>query len=114
MKTTDTQFADVLDAPAPEAKGGPKPPVKSVLIGKSIPDLIRDELLSEIFASTVLHRANHMAMTTIERRFTYAEVDAQATAIARALVAPGVRPGDAAGLWMARGPELLIGQIAIA
>jgi amino acid adenylation domain-containing protein len=52
-------------------------------------------------------------MTTLERRFTYREVDTQATAIARGLVARAIGPGDVVGLWMARGLELLIAQLAI-
>ncbi len=53
-------------------------------------------------------------MMTLERRYTYREVDLFATAIAKGLVERGVGPGDVVGLWMARGPELLIAQIAIA
>ena len=33
----------------PDASAGPR---ESVLIGKAIPDLLRDELLCEVFAST--------------------------------------------------------------
>ncbi|MFO1114798.1 MAG: Pls/PosA family non-ribosomal peptide synthetase [Beijerinckiaceae bacterium] len=113
MNTTDIQTAEAPDRPVsnPDAPAGA---AKSVLIGKAIPDLLRDELLCEVFASTVAHRGGHLAMTTLERRYTYSEVDAQASAIARALIARGVRPGSVVGLWMARGPELLIAQIAIA
>ena len=55
-----------------------------------------------------------LALTTLERRYSYREVDLFATAIAKGLVERGVGPGDVVGLWMARGPELLIAQIAIA
>ena len=89
-------------------------PQASVLIGKAAPDLLRDELLTEIFDATVAHRGGHAAMITLERRFSYAEADAQATAIARGLLRTGVRPGDVVGLWRMRGPELLLAQIAIA
>lgn len=89
-------------------------PQASVLLGSPAPDLIRDELLSEIFAATAAGRAHHAAMITLERRFSYAEADAQAAAIARGLLRQGVRPGDVVGLWRARGPELLLAQIAIA
>ena len=41
-------------------------------------------------------------------------MDAKAAAIARGLLMRGVGPGDVVGLWMGRGPELLIAQIAIA
>lgn len=86
----------------------------AVLRGKAMPDLLRDELLCEVFAARVAATPNALAMLTLERRFTYREVDAQAGAIARGLAARDIGPGDVVGLWMARGPELLIAQIAIA
>ena len=86
----------------------------SVLRGPVRPDLLRDELLAEIFASTVAAGPNAIAMATMERKLTYAQVDQEATALARGLVRRGVGPGDVVGLWGPRGPELLISQIAIA
>jgi non-ribosomal peptide synthetase-like protein len=86
---------------------------RAVVHGKRAPQFLRDELLSEIFSARVAAAPNALCMTTLERRFTYAEVDAQASAIACGLVAGGVGPGDVVGLWMTRGPELLIAQIAI-
>jgi len=86
----------------------------SVLRGPLAPQLLRDELLCEIFAASVSASPNALVMQTLERRFTYREADAQATAIARGLVARSIGPGDVVGLWMARGPELLIAQLAIA
>ena len=47
-------------------------------------------------------------------RLTYAEVEATGRCIGRGLNARGVGPGDVVGLWMTRGDELLIAQIAIA
>ncbi len=97
-----------IDTPKPAA-----PDRRAILHGKSVGDFLRDELLSEIFAATVAARASHAAMTTLERHLTYSQVDAQAEVIARGLVANGAKPGAVVGLWMARGPELLIAQIAI-
>ncbi len=45
---------------------------------------------------------------------TYAEVDAASDAIARGLLRAGIVPGDVVGLWMRRGSELLVAQIAVA
>ena len=115
MNETDTTLADVSAGAAPsDPVPTPAAPVKSVLIGRIAPEHLRDELLAEIFADTVRHRPHHAALETLERIYNYAEVDTLATGIARALLARGVRPGDVVGLWMARGPELLIAQIAIA
>ncbi len=99
----------------------PKGPVRpgaggtmSRLNGPLRPHLLRDELLCEIFAAAVRADPQSIAMITPERRLTYAEVEAQAEAIARGLFHRGVRPGQVIGLWMARGPDLLIAQIGIA
>ena len=89
-------------------------PSGAVLRGPARPDLIRDELLCEIFAATVASRPSAIAMITVEGNLTYAEVDAKAEALARGLLQKGVRPGHSVGLWMPRGHELLIAQIAIA
>ncbi|MCC3246978.1 amino acid adenylation domain-containing protein [Methylocystis sp. WRRC1] len=104
VETRDPQPGRPADAATPLA----------ALRGPHAPHLQRDELLCEIFAATVAATPNALCMTTLERRFTYAEVDARATAIARGLLAHGAGPGDVIGLWMARGPELLIAQLAIA
>ena len=85
-----------------------------ILLGPARPDLIRDELLCEIFAATVASRPAAAAMITAEGRLTYAEIDARAENLARRLVQKGVHPGRIVGLWMPRGHELLIAQIAIA
>ncbi|KAB2854201.1 MAG: AMP-binding protein, partial [Sphingopyxis terrae] len=86
----------------------------AVLRGAAMPHLLRDELLCEIFAERVAATPHALAMSTLERRFTYREVDAQASAIAHGLAERAIGPGDVVGLWMARGPELLIAQIAVA
>jgi non-ribosomal peptide synthetase-like protein len=86
----------------------------SVLRGAARPDLLRDELLAEIFASAVAAAPHAAAMCTLERKLSYADVDREALALARGLVRRGIGPGDVVGLWGPRGPELLIAQIAIA
>jgi len=97
-----------------EASALDQPSQPSVLRGVRRPELLRDELLAEIFAATVAAAPQAIAMTTMERKISYARVDHEATALARGLVRRGIGPGDVVGLWGARGPELLIGQIAIA
>jgi len=86
----------------------------AALRGAVRPDLIRDELLSEIFASSVALSPHAVAMMTMERKLTYSQVDHEATALARGLIRRGIGPGEVVGLWGPRGPELLICQIAIA
>ncbi|MBO0732899.1 MAG: amino acid adenylation domain-containing protein, partial [Methylocapsa sp.] len=89
-------------------------PAAAVLRGPERTDLIRDELLCEIFSATVERCPGAIAMATEEDKLTYAEADQRAETIARGLVRRGLRPGRVAGLWMPRGTELLIAQIAIA
>ena len=86
----------------------------AVLYGPARSDLIRDELLCEIFDAAAARQPSAIAMITEEGTLTYAEVDAKAEALARGLLQKGVRPGRIVGLWMPRGHELLIAQIAIA
>lgn len=85
----------------------------AMLAGDKRPDLLRDEVLAEIFAASVSARPDHIAMISGERRLSYAQVWQQAQAQARGLVLAGVGPGDMVGLWMPRGIELLVAQIAI-
>ena len=87
---------------------------RAVLRGRVDSALIRDELLSEIFGATASHMPDQPCLFAGDQTFTYADVDQKATAMARGLVREGVRPGHVVGLWMPRGHELLIAQIAIA
>jgi non-ribosomal peptide synthetase-like protein len=108
---------DLATAEAVQASGprfDSEPASSAILRGLRRPDLIRDELLCEIFSAAVTADPEACAMVTREGKFTYAEVDAKAEALARGLIRNGLRPGDVAGLWMARGHDLLIAQIAIA
>ncbi len=87
------------------------------LRGPVRPDLLRDEVLAEVFSATARLRPDHPALidgaSPERRRLTYAAVEARADAIARGLAARGIGPGDVVGLWMARGVALLVAQIAI-
>ncbi|QXX73463.1 Pls/PosA family non-ribosomal peptide synthetase [Methylovirgula sp. HY1] len=85
-----------------------------VLRGSVRPDLLRDELLCEIFAASARARPDGIALITAGGKLTYAEVDRRAEALARGLVRQGIGPGHVVGLWLPRGCELLISQIAIA
>src|SRR4051812_10693584 len=71
-----------------------------VLRGPVMPDLIRDELLSEIFGATAARQPQARCMVEGDRVFTYQQVDEQATALARGLLREGIRPGMVVGLWM--------------
>jgi amino acid adenylation domain-containing protein len=99
---------DVLALSTDASRQGP------ALRGRPMPELLRDELLSEMFAATVARTPNGVCMTTRDGSLTYIEVDARATAIARGLVRRGAKAGEVVGLWLERGIDVLISQIAIA
>lgn len=95
-------------------RGAPAFPQHAALRGPRRPELIHDELLGEIFARSARDHATSVCMVSGGLRLTYADVDARALSIARGLRRKGAGPGCVVGLWMARGTELLIAQIAIA
>ncbi len=84
-----------------------------VLRGERREELLKDELLSEIFSATARAFPDKPAMISRERTFTYADVERASDGIARGLLRHGIGPGHVVGLWMQRGPELLIAQIGI-
>lgn len=88
-------------------------PSASVSHGARNADLARDELLDEIFASTVARLPDKTALIGAKGTLTYKALDEAANQLARGLVRHGLRPGMMAGLWMARGQELLVAQLAI-
>lgn len=93
------------------------PETRAVLRGAARPDLLRDEVLAEVFRDSARRRPDHPALIDGAgrpgARLTYAEVDARSDAIASGLASRGIGPGDVVGLWMARSPDLLVAQIGI-
>ena len=92
------------------AHNGPLPPI---LHGPAEPDLLRNEILADIFEATATRTPSTLALIFGERQVTYGELNTLADAAAHRLIEAGVRPGDMAGLWLPRGIELLL-QLAIA
>ena len=84
------------------------------LEGPSRPDFLRDETLGEIFGAAAALRPAATAIRDGARTLTYAELDRAAADIARGLLRRGIRPGHVVGLWMPRGADLLIAQVAVA
>src|SRR5947209_19682455 len=86
----------------------------AVLRGPVLPNLIRDEILAEVFAAPVTAHPDTKAIAGPGRHITYAALDSEAAAIARGPTERGIRPGDVVALWMGRGAALLLAHIAIA
>ena len=70
--------------------------------GARRPDLLRNEVLSDLFAATVARRPQRTAIVCGEKSWTYRALDEEATAWARGLVRMGVGPSHVVGLWMPR------------
>ncbi|WP_298438451.1 Pls/PosA family non-ribosomal peptide synthetase [Ottowia sp.] len=85
-----------------------------ILHGPDRPDLLRHEILADIFEATAARLPGKTALMAGERHLTYAELDAAANLVAHRLIEAGVRPGDMVGLWLPRGIELLALQLGIA
>ncbi|MEW6121680.1 MAG: Pls/PosA family non-ribosomal peptide synthetase [Pseudomonadota bacterium] len=84
-----------------------------ILIGDRDPSLIRDELLSEIFADTVRRVPDKPAIIIGSERVTYAELDARANRVARTLRGRGIGPGHFVGIWMSRSLDLHVALLGI-
>ncbi len=98
---------------SPAGCGSAAGPFSGVLRGARRPDLIRDEVLAEIFCTSAATRPDHPALTGAEGTRSYAQVNAESDAIARGLIRLGIGPGNVVALWMPRSQALLVAQIAI-
>lgn len=85
----------------------------SVLRGPFRPDLLRDEVLADLIAATAKTCGVQRALVGTDRTLTYAELEAEANRLAQGLIEAGIGPGDVVGLWMPRGVDLLVAQVAI-
>ena len=102
---------------APPVTVTPTQPTHAPLIvrGPHRPDLLRNEMLPDVFeasAARIPHKAALICGDT-GRTLTYAELDAAANLAAHHLIERGVRPGQIVGLWLPRGLDLLVMQLAI-
>lgn len=72
----------------------------------------RTQTLTRAFAEVVERHADRVALETVDRALSYAELDRRANATARALIDVGVRPGEAVGLHLDRSVELYVVVLA--
>ncbi len=86
----------------------------NILYGTLRPDLIRQEILADLFETTVNKSPEQVALIFGDRVVSYAELNACADIVASKLIETGVQPGHILGLWLPRGIDLLIMQVAIA
>lgn len=89
-------------------------PDQPILHGPDRPELLRHEILADIFEATAARLSDKTALIFGERRLSYAELSQAADRVAHRLIEAGVRAGDMVGLWHPRGIELLSLQLGIA
>jgi non-ribosomal peptide synthetase-like protein len=82
--------------------------------GPHRPNLIRTEILADLFEATAERIPAQTALIFGERALSYGELDAEADRAASTLIEAGIRPGHIVGLWLPRGIELLVMQLAVA
>jgi amino acid adenylation domain-containing protein len=71
------------------------------------------DTLPQAFRAQARRTPAAVALTDGDRRFTYAELDAQTDRLAARLAARGVRPGDCVGLHLDRSAEFVLAVLAI-
>ncbi|TAN54940.1 MAG: amino acid adenylation domain-containing protein [Magnetospirillum sp.] len=89
------------------------PPLPAPLLGRDDPSLLRDELLSEIFAASAIRAPDARAATFGETSVSYGELSARANRVAAALAAKGIGRGAFVGLWMSRSLDLHVALLGI-
>ena len=89
------------------------PPLPAPLLGRDDSSLLRDELLSEIFAATAIRAPDATAVTFGDTTLTYGELAARADRVAAALAARGIGRGAFVGLWMSRSLDLHVALLGI-
>lgn len=87
---------------------------RAFLAGLADPSLLREEVLADIFAASAAANPGKLLYKSGTRELNYGDVDRLTTRAARRLAAMGAQPGKVLGLWMPRGIDLLMAQIAIA
>lgn len=86
----------------------------SILRGPDRPELLRHEVLADLFEDTARRLPMQTALVSGDRSLTYAELGQAADVMAHHLMQAGVGPGQLVGLWLPRGMALLVAQLAIA
>ena len=85
-----------------------------ILRGASRPDFLLDEVLADVFEATASRQPEKAALIFGTLQLTYRDLDEAANLMAHHLISQGVKPGCIVGLWVPRGIDLLVSQLAIA
>jgi non-ribosomal peptide synthetase-like protein len=88
--------------------------IATVLSGPDLPELIGQEILADLFEATARKHPQKIALSSVHRQLTYGQLGALADLAAAQLISAGVGAGQIVGLWLPRGIDLLVMQLAIA
>ncbi|GAB3390083.1 non-ribosomal peptide synthetase [Lysobacter fragariae] len=76
-------------------------------------DFATNQPLHALFEAQAVRTPDAVAIEHANTRLTYAQLDAQADAVARALVAQGAQPRDLVGLFVERTPRMLVALLGV-
>jgi non-ribosomal peptide synthetase-like protein len=89
-------------------------PHPDILRGPERADLVRAEVLADLFEATALQYPSSTALVFGEQSLSYEELNTRADTAAAHLLAAGIAAGDIVGLWLPRSLDLLVMQLGIA
>src|SRR5664280_1941623 len=102
---------------SPRTRGGTVQAQKSSSYGSGVSDTpLLGDMIGDNLARTVMRVPDAEALVDVPsgRRWTYAELDADVTALALGLLASGIEAGDRIGIWSPNCPEWTLLQYATA
>jgi non-ribosomal peptide synthetase-like protein len=88
-------------------------PPSEILAGPVRPDFLLDERLADLIEATAARSPERIALIFGDTEISYAELNARADVAASHLIDAGAAPGRVIGLWLTRGIDLLVMQVAI-
>ncbi len=88
-------------------------PISALVWGPKRPDLLREETLPDLLEATAQRVPGQAALVFGDRTLRYAELDRAADRAAHHLIGFGIGPNQFVGLWLPRGVDLLVMQLAI-
>ncbi|CAK0774663.1 Non-ribosomal peptide synthetase-like protein [Gammaproteobacteria bacterium] len=91
----------------------PTAPFPYLVRGAHRPDLLREETLPDLLEATAQRLPDQTALVFGNRTLTYSELNRASDRAAHHLLVAGVQPGQFIGLWLPRGIDLLVMQLAI-
>ncbi|HQS31158.1 MupA/Atu3671 family FMN-dependent luciferase-like monooxygenase [Polaromonas sp.] len=106
FETAGGQLADLALVPPDDAE------VLAALNATAVP-FDAEGCVHEAIAAQAARTPDHAAVCFGGQNFSYQQINDRSDAVARGLVARGVKPGDVVGLYLERTPDLVVALLAI-